>query len=59
MQMTSLPEASNVIGPVDFLTITTLRRSIKDAQEKWSSDYRFQAGIEKEKDLLKYFMSMI
>ena len=59
MQETTLPLPNNVIGPIDFRTITALRSSIRDAKAKWSDDYRFQKGIEKEQDLLKYFMSKI
>ena len=61
MQTSTSPQnqRTNVVGPVDFTTITRLRASIKEAKARWVDDYRFQKGIEKEEDLLKYFMSKI
>lgn len=50
---------NNVIGNIDFRTITALRNSIRWGKANWSQDYRFQKGIEKEEDLLDYFMRQI
>ena len=50
-------QTSNVIWGIDFRTITALRSSIKEAKAKFSDDFRFQKGIEKEEELLKLFMS--
>ena len=57
MQISNLPKQSNVVWGIDFRTITALRNSIREAKLKFSSDYRFQKGIEKEEELLDYFMS--